>query len=119
MDLNPEIILLEVLEWLGWLVMLVGVVICGMNLRLSKWIWLIVAGQTGHLAIGLAYRFVLTAWVTQHQNGIEIVLLGHLANVVFSAFIVGGLAGMFHELRDHIRLLTHMAMRERQLESHS
>ena len=115
MDMNPDVIAWHVLEWLGWIVMVVGLVVCAMNLRLSRWIWLIMAGQAGHLAVGLAYRFLLDPLrLSDRSFSFVIALSSNLLNVIFSAFIVAGLAGMFHDLRANIRLLTHMAMDGRQ-----
>ena len=115
MDMNPDVIVWQVLEWLGWTVMVVGLVVCAMNLRLSRWIWLIMAGQAGHLAVGLAYRFLLDPSLISDQSvSYLIALSSSLFNVILSAFIVAGLAGMFHDLRANIRLLTHMAMDGRQ-----
>lgn len=102
----------EALGWLNWLALVGGLVICWMNMRLSRHMGWVVAGLVVYIGIGVFY---LVSPFLQRRELLDVHSLGGLfvlasfgSLVAWGAFF-GGLAAVFRDVRDQIRMFEHMA----------
>ena len=106
---------IEVLGWLNWLVLAGGLVVCFMHARLSRHMGWVVAGLAAYIAIGVFYLVspFLQRWELLDVNSVRgIFELASLGSLVAHGVFFGGLAAVFRDVRDQMRMLAHMARTE-------
>jgi hypothetical protein len=94
-------VLREALSWVHVLVALAGVVVCAVNLRRSRWTWVLLCGFGVDAFVSTAYRvsslLIGGSTLAYEQLGALFLLLSFLG-VVGAAAIVGGLAMLLREV---------------------
>lgn len=107
----------EALSWLNWLVLVGGLVICWMNVRLSRHMGWVVAGLAAYIGIGVFYRVFPSLFRQELLDGRSlrgVFLLASVGSLVAWGVFFGGLAAVFRDVRDQMRMLAHMVESSRQ-----
>jgi len=110
-----EAFLHEAVGWLNWLVLVGGLVICWMNVRLSRHMGWVVAGLTAYIAIGVFYvvsPFLQRRELLDGRSLGAVMLMARVGSLVAWGVFFGGLAAVFIDVRDQMRMLAHMANTE-------
>ena len=111
--MNAEAFLHQAIVWLQLLVTIGGVVICYMHRRLSSRMWWVAIGLMGQVGVGIFYRTFsfLGLWSSQPLDMRVFVLLGSFVGLLAWITVIAGLAGVFSDIRERLRLLSHKADR--------
>jgi hypothetical protein len=92
----------ELMSWLFPIISLLGVIVCAVNLRQSRWVGLVLFGFMLQLGIGVAVRLDTTVIVIDHffrnHRHLFVFAVG-LGDVISQALIIGGLAARFGDFR--------------------
>jgi hypothetical protein len=95
-------LLRESVAWLSLFVILAGLVLCLWHWRLSVWMWPVIVGLAGLVAVNLGHRGVMF-WVRSGAGSVTQVgglfLLFGLGSLGAWALFLGGLAGVFFDVR--------------------
>src|SRR5256885_1144458 len=96
-------------EGLGWLVVLAyfaGLLVCGLNWRVSHWVKVMTLGFFGLLAVGTITRtitFLMRLRILSVEGPVQsIFLLSQIGYFVSWAILVAGLAGVFSDIRGRL-----------------
>ena len=103
---------LEIVGWLNWMVMVGGLVICLMNARISRHMGWVVAGLAAYIGMGAFYilsPFLQRSGLLEADSLHGVFWLASLGSLVAHGVFFGGLAAVFRDLRDQMRVLAHMA----------
>ena len=94
-------VLRDAVGWLHVLVSLAGVVVCAVNLRRSRWVWVLLAAFGLDAFVSTAYRVfsVLVGKGTLSYSSLgTLFLLLSFLGIVASVAVVGGLAALLGEM---------------------
>jgi drug/metabolite transporter (DMT)-like permease len=109
---NFEAFLHEALRWSNWLVLVSGLVICSRNVRLSRHMAWVITGLAAYIGIGVFY--LVSPYLQRHEllDGHSVsglLVLASVGSLVAWSMFFGGLAAVFRDVRDQMRMLAHMA----------
>jgi hypothetical protein len=90
--------------WLTTAVRFAGAGVCLYNLRLSWWMWLVLAGYIGPWLVGIATGLTIVVWNSAPNASfpVSVARVSWAANLVLQLVFVVGLAAAFRDIRRRI-----------------
>jgi hypothetical protein len=86
--------------WLMTAVRFTGVGVCLYNLRLSRWMWLVLAGYIGPWLVGIATGLTIVVWYSAPNASfpVNVARVSWAASLVLHLVFVVGLAATFRDI---------------------